>query len=469
MGMKDETRNLSRISKLFADRDSLPTSDGLRKRQQFGVTLVCGGDVASSYMLQLCVLTAAKIATRCFPDAVRVVMPARDDGASVLLWPELGNLGTFGAVLRQIVGDQNVVADRGSPPRGNALLFGDAPETAGALRVTFDGWVAMTGPASQVTRLHERPYCSLAAVLAAALGVSELFLSFAEISLEAGRRTLALSLWRPELDPLDSEAVGPTVEWLPADLWVLGLGHLGNAYLWALGTLPYARPSQARFFLNDFDRVEDENTETGLLFTGADIGRTKARTCAAWLERRGFQTRLLERRFDQHFCRQHDEPRLALCGFDSNPPRRYLGAVDFARVVESGLGGTSNNFDSMSLHTLPNPRCVRELWPDLSEEEEKMREVHLESIAQENEAYARSGLDACGRFEFAGKSIAIPFVGAIAGCLVVAETIRLFHDGPAYTDIRLRLGTFQTHCVPPNRRYSPDDTSAHRSMEARLL
>ena len=464
--MTDEKPNLSRISKLFADRDSLPTLDGLRKRQKFGVTLVCGGDVAGSYMLQLCVLTAAKIAARCFPGAVRVVLPAPDDGAALLLCPDLKDRPDFGALLRQIVGDQNVVADLGGLSVSNALLFGDAPETAGGLRVTFDGWVAMTGPASQLVRLQERPYCSLAAVLAGALGVSELFLSFADISIQATRRAVGLSLWRPDLDPADTDAIGPVVGWLPASLWVLGLGHLGNAYLWALGTLPYATPGKARFFLNDFDSVEGENIETGLLFTGADIDRTKARTCATWLERRGIQTRLLERQFDQHFRCQHDEPRLALCGFDSNPPRRELDAVDFDRVIESGLGGTSNNFDTVSLHALPNPRCVDELWPDLSDEEEKMREAHQESVARENEAYARSGLDACGRFEFAGKSIAVPFVGAVAGCLVVAEALRLFHDGPAYTDIKLRLGTFEKHCFPASRWYSPEDTAVHSFTEA---
>ena len=467
--MRDGNPNLSRISKLFADRDSLPTSDGLRKRQEFGVTLVCGADVAASYMLQLCVATAAKIATRCFPDAVRVVLPARDDGAAMLLWPDMKDRPAFGAALRQIVGAQNVVSDGGGLPRSNTLLFGDAPETAGALRVTFDGWVAMAGPASQVARLQERPHCSLAAVLAAALGMSELFLSFAEISIGARRRTVGLSLWRPELDPAHPDAIGRVVEWLPSDLWVLGLGHLGNAYLWALGTLPYAKPRKARFFLNDFDSVEDENIETGLLFSGGDIDRTKARTCAAWLEGRGIQTRLLERRFDKQFRCQRDEPRLALCGFDSNPPRRELVAADFTRVIESGLGGTLNNFDTISLHALPNARCVHELWPDLTAEEEMRREAHQESVTQENEAYARSGLDSCGRFEFAGKSIAVPFVGAVAGCLVVAETLRLFHDGPAYTDIKLRLGTLEMHCFPPSRRYSPDDTSGHRSTEALRL
>ena len=467
--MRQANPNLSRISKLFADRDCLPTEEGLRRRQEFGVTLVCGADVASSYMLQLSVLTAAEIATRCFPGAVRIALPAKVESAATLLWPELRDRLCFGASLRQIVGSRNVVPDRGDLRNSNALLFGDVAELAGALRVTFDGWVARTGPASQVARLRERPHCSLAGILAAALGVSELFLSFAEISLEARRRTVALSLWRPEIDPNHPDAIGPAVEWLPADLWVLGLGHLGNGYLWALGTLPYANPGQVRACLNDFDSVEDQNVETGLLFTRADVNCTKARICAAWLERRGFRTRLLERRFDEHFRCQHDEPKLALCGFDSNPPRRDLVSADFARVIESGLGGTSNNFDTLGLHALPNPRGVHELWPDLSPDEEKRREADQNRVAQENEAYARTGLDECGRIEFAGKSIAVPFVGTVAGCFVVAEALRLCHEGPAYSDIKLRLGTLTRDCVPRPGRYGPDDTSAHKFTAALRL
>ena len=464
--MKDENPNLSRISKLFADRDSLPTEEGLKIRQGFGVTLVAGADVAESYMLQLAVLTAAKIAVRCFPGAVRVALPARVDRAATFLWPDLQDRAAFGALLGQVVGTCNVVADRDDLWHGNVLLFGDAPEVAGALRVTFDGWVAKTGPVSQVGRLPERPFCSLAGVLAAALGVSELFLSFADISVEATRRTVTLSLWRPDLDHSHPDAIGPVVEWLPSQAWVLGLGHLGNAYLWALGTLPYERATAVQIFLNDHDSVEVENIETCLLFEQTDLERTKARTCAAWLELRGFRTRLLERQFDRHFRCQHDEPKLAFCGFDSNPPRRELASADFAQVIESGLGGTSNNFDTLSLHVLPNPRCVHKLWPDLSEEEEKRREAYQDRMAQENVAYARSGLDECGRFEFAGKSIAVPFVGAVAGCFVVAEGLRLLHDGPAYTDIKLRLGTLNTHCVPRLGHYGPEDTSAHEATAA---
>jgi hypothetical protein len=115
--------------------------------------------------------------------------------------------------------------------------------------------------------------------------------------------------------------------------------------------------------LNDFDRVELENTETGIIFTSANKNALKTRACCAWLERRGFQTRLIERRFESDFRRTEAEPGLALCGFDSNPARRNLAAAQFLRVVDSGLGGMASNFDTVSLHTLPNARSAAELWP----------------------------------------------------------------------------------------------------------
>ena len=104
-----------------------------------------------------------------------------------------------------------------------------------------------------------------------------------------------------------------------------------------------------------------------------------------------------------------------------------------------GLRVTASNFDTVSFHALPNPRLPDELWPDLSEEEEKKRTEHLERVARDKPRL-RLGKDDCGRFDLAGKSVAVPFVGATAASLVVAETVRLPHDGPAYFDIKLGLG-----------------------------
>ena len=430
---------LSRISKLFVDRDGMMVPEALLRRQNHSVTLICGADVGESYTLQLAVLTAASLAVRCFPGAVRVALDDQLSASPLLLWPSLHL--TLGQVLSGIVGAPGLSAYHDLSGDHGTLIFGDATAPNRALRVTFDGWIAATGPATTVDRLPESDFCALSGLLSASLAVSEIFMSFAEISIEATRRPIAISLWRPDADVRDPVAQGVPIEFLPKKLWVLGLGHLGNAYLWALGALPYRDAGEVEVILNDFDRVEPENAETGLLFSDAAYAQYKTRVCSTWLEKRGFQTRIVERRFDEHFRCQADEPQLALCGFDKNAARRSLATVNFPRVIESGLGGRADNFDALTIHTLPNPRPASELWPDIPPEEEDTEVERLTQVAQHNTAYAALERDECGRFELAGQSVAVPFVGTTAASFVLAEAVRLFHDGPAYPDLKLRLAT----------------------------
>lgn len=125
--------------------------------------------------------------------------------------------------------------------------------------------------------------------------------------------------------------------------------------------------------------------------------------------------------------------------------------------MESGLGGTASNFDTISFHALPNPRTADELWPELAPEEAAKRVVYREQVARENVAYSRLGRDECGRYDLAGKSVAVPFVGTTAASFVVAEVIRLLHGGPAYTDIKLRLGSPNKLFTQMNRSYEASD------------
>ncbi len=458
---------LSRISKLFVDRDQMRADEALARRQAFAVTLACGPDVAESYVLQLAVLTAVRLANRCFPGAVRVALDRSLADAPLRLWPTLGL--TFGAALWQTAGAATLIDSKDRAEGTPVLLFGNAGAVKGTTRVTFDGWIAKTGPAATVERLPERQYCSLSGVLAAALAVAELFFAFAEISIEATRRTVAVSLWRPDLDANDPEALGVPVEALPGDMWMLGLGHLGNAYLWSTATLPYAHPDPLEIVLNDFDRVIKENVDTGILFTRGDVGQYKTRTCAAWLEARGFRTRIVERPLDEHFRCREDEPRLALCGFDSNPARRHLATAEFVRVVEAGLGGTAENFDTISLHTLPNPRRPEELWPDVDQAEREKQHAHRTRVANENRAYLALDGDECGRYNLAGQSVAVPFVGAAASTLVVAEVLRLLHGGPSYESFKVGLGAPGDRLNEPGGRYAAQDFAGLKCCDARQL
>jgi len=461
-----QTSNIrhSRISKVLVDRVEITTEEALARRELYRITLYCGPDIAQSRTLQLAVLTAANIANRCFPGAIRIALDPRLARTPLLLCPFLED--TFGQALVGLLGPYALIDSSRFEHEGRALIFGNAPSTQGALRVTFDGWIAKVGPAKTIDALPQREYCSLSGVLAGTLAISELFLSFADLNIEAGRRTVGLSLWRPDLDINDSDALGVQVEFLPREFWALGLGHLGNAYLWSLATLPYPEFGAGEIFLNDFDRVEPENAETGLIFNVKDAGSYKTRVCSQWLEDRGFQTRLVERRFDSTFRCRDDEPRMAFCGFDSNPARRDLATARFLRVMESGLGGTTDNFDTISFHTLPNPRRAEELWPDLSPEEEIRQREHWERMARENPAYSLLDNNECGRAGLAGKSVAVPFVGAAAATLVVAEAIRILHAGPAYTDIKLALSDLSRRFARTTGNYSVQDLAGLNYSDA---
>lgn len=446
--------SISRISKLLVDRNGDDPRKVLARRRGFTVTLKLGDDVASSRSLQLAALTAARLAARCFPGAVRVDAPN-----SVLSAPALVGApakATLGFVLASEVGSRNLTPSNGGRP----ILFGNATHDGIATRVTFDGWVAVTGPQHALSRYAEREHCSLAPILAAALAISETFLSFADIDLLAGRRVMGLSLWRPDLGHTDPEAVGPIVTALPKQAWLLGLGHLGNAYLWALATLPFANPADVLLYLLDFDKVEKANTETGVIFRSRDIGRLKTRVCSDWLEKFDIKTRLVERRFDERLRRLEREPTLALSGFDNNEARQLLVGANFGRVVDSGLGGTATNFDSISFRTWPNARAANDIWPVLSDNKKAEAEEAMRKAAEENPGYRHLQRDRCGLIEYAGKSVAVPFAGMVAATLVVADSLRVLNGGGRVENLKIRLGSLSHELSVTWSRYTKEDLAA---------
>jgi hypothetical protein len=77
---------------------------------------------------------------------------------------------------------------------------------------------------------------------------------------DVGWRTITLNLWQPGTD-IDR----PTLTHAPAAWWLVGLGHLGQAYAWALSWLPYADPTKIEIVLQDTQRVVKANHSTGLL------------------------------------------------------------------------------------------------------------------------------------------------------------------------------------------------------------
>jgi hypothetical protein len=223
------------------------------------------------------------------------------------------------------------------------------------------------------------------------------------------------------------------LRYLPSSLWLIGLGHLGQAYLWALGLLPYPKPTGAALILQDTDAITPSTWSTSVLTDTAMAGVMKTRAMANWAEQRSFGTRIHERLFDSSFTRQDDEPAIGLCGIDNALGRRALDRVGFDFVVEAGLGRGHRDFRTIRLHTLPGSRPAADIWKFGADGEDVSDRAAYQRMLKDGE------LDQCGVTLLAGKAVGAPFVGAVVACFAIAEVLRLLHGGPLHHLIDLDL------------------------------
>jgi hypothetical protein len=223
-------------------------------------------------------------------------------------------------------------------------------------KITWEGWRGGVLPLAFGHRLAENSTNPLAAALAAAIGCAELFAWHAKDHPMAGKRHAGLSLWRPGADWLVPDQDEPTLQYLPSQLWLIGLGNLGQAFSWSLACLPYPDPGNVTLVLQDFDRIAPSNDSTSLLASLDLVGRMKTRSVAGWLEHAGFKTILNEQRFGPWTVCGPRDPRVVLCGVDNAAARADLDKPGFGLVVEARLGAGADGFRNFSLHTFPAAR-----------------------------------------------------------------------------------------------------------------
>lgn len=376
-----------------------------------------GPDVASSATLQAIVMTVVNTTARSFLGGVEV----SGHTAAPLLVPWEG-CTTLGEAAESLGARITAECDTSVP----VVLVGEAEpvEARFCVRATFNGWVAGVFPVDGGGRLSEAHEFVPAGVLAGALAVAEAFQYVRGSNVLAGRRRLGLSLWRP-WDPgawLTPEGAGPPLGRLPTDLWLIGLGHLGQAYLWTLGLLPYADPSSLHLVLHDYDLLVPANLSTSPLTFPDMLRQKKTRALATWCERRGFRTTIVELPFGQDLRVQDRDPQLAICGVDNPHARSALEDVGFTRVIEAGLGKGVREYLAFQIHGFPGPQKARERWgagaaaPAPAASQLTDRPAYL--------ALAKEGLDRCGLTTLAGKTVGAPFVGTAVAAIVVAEIIR---------------------------------------------
>lgn len=306
------------------------------------------------------------------------------------------------------------VGGRAQPRRGNFHV-----------RMVYAGWRGGIVPIHCESEPKGRTAIAPASMLAAGLAVNEAFLNIRGETNVAGHRPVGLSLWNldPNQDWLNDENDEPALELLPSRLWILGLGHLGQSFLWTLGLLPYPKPSDLHLVLQDIDVVTPSTESTSILTHADHIGMKKTRIMAAWAEHRGFSTSIHERLYDRHIVRQENEPAVALCGLDNALGRRALDHSGFGLIIEAGLGRAYRDFRTIRIHTLPGSRSAEEIWRNVKAAEAPITSPGYSKLLDEKI------LDRCGVTMLAGKAVGAPFVGAVAGSLVISEFLRLLHGG----------------------------------------
>lgn len=427
--MQDISERLSRVVKLALDTgEAASEAEAVAIFSRYRVQLVFGENL--SEMAQVALLTAAATALPCLLGGVTYVGPDQPLRAHWRGHPDAPAPARLTATLESFGVQRATGIDALLP----CIVVGAQVTAALGVRATFDGWTAAVMPLADEA-LGEQGDCAAAAVLAGAMAVAEIFQFYRGTQPLACQRRIGWSLWEPWA-PWSAARRGPNLTALPQSAWLVGLGNLGQAYLWTLGLLPYA-PDQCDLVLQDFDAVSIANKSTSLLSRDIDVGRCKTRVAAAWAEHRGFRVSLIERPFGANFTVSGDEPCVGLIGVDNPATRRLVERVGFTRVIEAGLGRGPSDYLGITVHTFPASRAARDCWQESASPPVDPAQATARKQAYQH-LHAASG-DSCGVLRLAGRSIATPFTGAAAGALAVGELLRLCHSGHRveYTSVHL--------------------------------
>ena len=417
---------LHRTTKLELDEGRARTVDEAQEIMAgYVLQIDVGAGVRESETRQAMLLTAVNTAVRAFHGGVRVRL--LEHGRMGVTWADGMDIV---AAVESFGGEVVESLDSDFP----TLAIGDVEEQpAGSvvLHTTWEGWSG--GVVEEIKdRLAEAVEFPLAGMLAASLGVSEAFQNLRG-NVVAGRRSTGLSLWDPLIDWREEAAYGEPCRYLPKRLWLVGLGHLGQAYAWALALLPYEDRSAVEMVLQDFDCMVKANGSTGMLSDDSAIGARKTRVVSSRLEALGFKTTITERHFDSATRRGVDEPRVALVGVDDPAPRRLLEGAGFDLIVDAGLGGGPRNYLDILIHSFPSGVTAASafLERDVSNRgalvdkpayQDFLRRAKITSEQTEEEIR-------CGMVEVAGRSVGAAFVGCVAATFVVSEVLRSLAPG----------------------------------------
>lgn len=277
-----------------------------------------------------------------------------------------------------------------------------------AVHCWWDGWLAGVR-----NRFDWEPvgasWLPIVGSFAAAHAVREVF---AQVCGKRGRvaRSSTISLWEP-WSPIEQAESGPSEIHLVNNIALVGLGHLGQGFLWNLLLLPFHGD---QMLLWDYQYTAEENIGTGVLTTQSDVGTRKTRVASRWLEAHGWKTALVEQKFTTGQNWSPESPPLVVSALDSPTPRRWILDAGYPLMIDLGVGHGAADFEYAQLRMLPNG--ATDSWLN-GKTQKNVDELLCRP------AYAQM-TDQCGAFSLASSSVAVPYVGLAVGALAVSQLLR---------------------------------------------
>lgn len=411
----------SRVSKALTDA-GLSSSFGEAEARLAAVTVCVHVSKEQSVTAagQAAALTAVLTAYKCF-GRVSVVL---DSDADLLRPLPIGK--TLSAALLRLGAD---IRDAPSSEVTHHVHVGiSAQRDVWSVECWWDRWLAGVRADEEEPLGDSR--LALAGIFAAAIAIRQVFRSVRQ----AGARPTdaTVSLWEPWTQDR-SAGLGPTTFTCPDALWLLGLGHLGQAYVWSLIFLPYSAPRRA--ILQDDQKIGEENEPTSLLVEAGDVGEKKVRVAARWLEACGWTTQIIERRHAGDIALTPDDPPILICGLDDVVPRKKMVAVGFDYMIDGGIGNGPTDFEGIQIRAIAKGSQANS-WNDSAAPKSPTRtllKAAYQALEQE--------IGGCGMYSLANASVAVPFVGAATGALAIAQAIRLSSMKSSRTLLQLELAT----------------------------
>lgn len=393
----------SRVLKAITDDSDLDFESAEKKLANARVVVLVDEAASRTAAGQAATLTAIATTMKCFGQCDLVA--ERD---TPLTWPLPVGTGLLSAARALGANGRARLPDQMS----HVVIIGSlSVDRAFQVRCWWDRWKSGVVPGWDAKPLGQS-WNPLAGVFSGALAVREIF---AEIR---GRRDKnckgsTISLWEPWLDASEA-TVGPESVYLPRKLWLVGLGHLGQGFLWNLAMVPAAGEL---LVLQDYQCTGPENVATGLLTRDGDIGIRKARVAANWMEQVGWKTAVVERKFTKEIALDHDDPPVVVSGLDSPDPRFDVLEAGFPYMIDAGVGHGPVDFETAQIRVLARGDAAT--WKKATPRSS------IETLLLRNAYRSIATSDRCGAFQLAEASVAVPFVGAAIGALSLTQAMRL--------------------------------------------